>query len=164
MDLAAELAAGGAPSGTVVVAEEQTAGRGRLDHRWHAPAGTSLLMTVILRPSIDVARDPEFSLRIAEVLAEVIERETGTRPDIKPPNDLLIDGRKVSGILAQTSIRGETLDYLLLGVGLNVNVPVEELPLPTATSLLAETGKLWSRCTLLRAFLSGLGTIPGLRD
>lgn len=164
MDLAAELASSGAPSGTVVVAEEQTQGRGTRDHVWVAPPGSSLLMTALLRPSIDVARDPEVSLRIAEVLARVIERETGVRPMIKPPNDLLIDGKKVSGILAQTSIRGETLDYLLLGIGLNVNIPVEDLPLPTATSLLAITGKLWDRTSLLMALLAELETIPGLCD
>jgi|SRR5579875_4092028 len=164
MDLAAELAAGGAPPGIVVVAEEQSAGRGRLDHSWQAPAGTSLLTTMILRPDIGIARDPDFSLRIAEVLKRVIEKETGVRATIKPPNDLMIDGKKVSGILAQTSIRGEMLDYLLIGVGLNVNIPPEALPLPTATSLFVVTGKLWDRDKLLRAFLRELESIPGLCD
>src|SRR5690606_31325393 len=88
----------------------------------------------------------------------------GVRPAIKDPNDLLLDGRKLAGILCQTSIRGELLEYLLVGIGLNVNIPVEDLPLESATSLLVATGRTHDRDALLLAILARLATVPGLLD
>ncbi len=158
MDIAAELAANGAPAGTVVIADEQTQGKGREGRRWLAPPGTSLLFTVIARPPFAVVQDPYLSVRVAEHVRAAIARTCGLLPAIKEPNDLLIDGRKLGGILLQSRIRGETVDYLLIGIGINVNIPPEQLPLPTATSLLVALGHPVDRETLLAAILDQLGT------
>jgi len=157
MDIAAELAAQGAPAGTVVLAEEQTEGRGREGRRWFAPPGTSLLFTVIARPPFAVVQDERLSVRVAEHVAAAIRRTCGLQPTIKEPNDLLVGGRKLVGILLQSRVRSETLEYLLIGIGINVNVPAEQLPLPTATSLLVELGHPVDREALLRAVLDELG-------
>ncbi len=157
MDIAAELAARGAPAGTVVVADEQTAGRGREGRRWLAPAGTSLLFTIIARPPFAVVQDERLSVRVAEHVAAAIERHCGIRPVIKEPNDLLVGGRKLVGILLQSRVRRDALEYLLIGIGINVNIPAEQLPLPTATSLLVELGRPVDREALLAAVLEELG-------
>lgn len=164
MDVAAALAAEGAPAGTVVVAEEQTAGRGRMGRVWLAPRGTSLLFTALFRPPLAVAQSPTLLRDIGERVAEAVAEVAGVTPSIKEPNDLLIDGRKLAGILVQTSIRGDHLDYLLVGIGVNVNVPAELLPLPTATSLLVATGREHDRDVLLAAILRHLEQVPGLVD
>jgi BirA family biotin operon repressor/biotin-[acetyl-CoA-carboxylase] ligase len=162
MDVAAARIAAGAPIGLVVWAEEQTAGRGQFGRPWHAEAGRNLLVTLVLRPSLAAVRDPRLSRAIAERVASAIERVCGFQPDIKDPNDLLARGRKLCGILCQTSLRGETVDYLLVGIGLNVNLPEERLPLPTATSLLVETGREVDRDTLLGTILEELEGVPEL--
>lgn len=162
MEVAADLALQGAPAGTVVVADEQTAGRGRLGRAWLAPPGVCLLMTILLRPPLEVARMGDLSRRIAERVAEAVFDVTSVEPRIKEPNDLLIDGKKLAGILVQTSIRGNQLDYLLVGIGLNVNVSPDQLPLPSATSLLAVTGRYYDRQVLLDAVLGRLAADPVL--
>ncbi|MDW8060777.1 MAG: biotin--[acetyl-CoA-carboxylase] ligase [Thermomicrobium sp.] len=157
MDIAAELAAAGAPAGTVVLAEEQTAGRGREGRRWLAPPGTSLLFTLVARPPFAAVQDERLSVRVAEHVAHAIARTCGLEPAIKEPNDLLVGGRKLVGILLQSRVRGEVLDYLLIGIGINVNIPADRLPLPTATSLLVELGRPVDREALLAAVLDELG-------
>jgi len=97
-----------APEGAVVVAGEQTAGRGRLGRRWLAPAGTSLLCSVQLRPRVDSRRLPELTRVAARACGEAIEAVTGLAPEIKQPNDLLVGGRKVAGVLAEASLLVET--------------------------------------------------------
>jgi len=144
-----------APEGAVAVAGEQTAGRGRLGRRWLAPAGTSLLCSVQLRPEVSPERFPELTGVAARACAEAIAAMTGIQPEVKFPNDLLVGGRKVAGILAEAR-EGR----VVLGVGVNVNV--EEIDLPTevdrpATSLLAETGRTISRAGLLVELLERLG-------
>ncbi len=162
MDLAAERAAAGEPAGLVVVAEEQTQGRGRHGRRWEAPHGTSLLFTVLCRPPLALVQDERLSVRVAERVADGIARLTGLRATIKEPNDLLVNGRKLAGILLQSRIEGQRLDHLLIGIGINVNVPPEQLPLPTATSILAETGRPVDRRALLLAVLEELSQIENL--
>ncbi|MBO9405790.1 MAG: biotin--[acetyl-CoA-carboxylase] ligase [Thermomicrobium sp.] len=156
MDIAADLAAQGAPAGTVVLAEEQTEGRGREGRRWLAPPGTSLLFTVIARPPFAVVQDERLAVRVAEHVAAAIAATCGLRPSIKEPNDLLVNGRKLVGILLQSRVRAEVLEYLLLGIGINVNIPADCLPLPTATSLLVELGHPVDRDRLLAAVLDQL--------
>jgi BirA family biotin operon repressor/biotin-[acetyl-CoA-carboxylase] ligase len=141
------LLAPDAPEGAVVVADEQTAGRGRLGRRWLAPAGTSLLCSVQLRPQVDPQRLPELTGVAAQAAATAIETVTGLATEIKEPNDLLIGGRKVAGVLAEARE-----DRVVLGVGINVNVPETDLPVDVdlpATSLLAETGHAIGRAELL---------------
>jgi BirA family transcriptional regulator, biotin operon repressor / biotin---[acetyl-CoA-carboxylase] ligase len=145
------LLAPDAPEGAVVVADEQTAGRGRLGRRWLAPAGTSLLCSVQLRPQIDPQRLPELTGLAAQAAAEAIEEVTGLATEIKEPNDLLIGGRKVAGVLAEARE-----DRVVLGVGINVNIPAGELPTGVATSLLVETGRELDRSDLLVELLERL--------
>src|ERR671921_2693601 len=104
------------PEGAVALAEEQSEGRGRLGRSWEAPAGTSLLFSVLLRPAVESSRLPELSLVAGGAVAEAIAEMTGIQPAIKFPNDVLIGGRKGAGILAESS-EGR----VVLGVGINVN-------------------------------------------
>ena len=141
--------------GAVAVAEEQTEGRGRLGRSWEAPAGTSVLVSVLLLPTIEAARLPELSLVAGGAVAEAIGEVTGIEPAIKFPNDVLIDGRKVAGILAESS-KGR----VVLGIGVNVNQTAEQLPAQTETpptSLRIETGHEVARAPLLAAILERLG-------
>jgi len=137
--------------GAVAVAEEQTEGRGRLGRSWEAPAGTSVLVSVLLLPAVPAARLPELSLVAGRAVAEAIEDVTGIEPTIKFPNDVLIADRKVAGILAESS-EGR----VVLGIGVNVNQMREQLP-PAArmepTSLRVELGEPVSRAQLLAAIL-----------
>jgi BirA family transcriptional regulator, biotin operon repressor / biotin---[acetyl-CoA-carboxylase] ligase len=140
-----------APEGAVVAAEEQTAGRGRLGRRWFAPAGTSLLCSLQLRPASPTERLPELTGFAARACAEAIAGVTGLEPELKFPNDVLVGGRKVAGILAEAR-EGR----VVLGIGINVNVPASELPADVAhpaTSLLAETGRELDRAELLAELL-----------
>ena len=139
------------PEGAVAVAEEQTEGRGRLGRTWHAPAGSSVLVSVLLRPALAAPRLPELSLIAGGAVAEAIAEVTGVDPAIKFPNDVLLDGRKVAGILAESS-NGR----VVLGVGVNVNQTHGELPTDTQTeptSLRIQTGEVVDRAALLAAIL-----------
>jgi BirA family transcriptional regulator, biotin operon repressor / biotin---[acetyl-CoA-carboxylase] ligase len=143
-----------ATEGAVVVADEQTQGRGRLGRRWEAPPGTSILCSVQLRPQAKPARYPELTLLAAEAVIAAIATVTGLAPTLKEPNDVLLGGRKVAGVL------GEATDgRVVLGIGINVNLRPEQLPedvrLP-ATSLLIATGTRVDRVELLAELLSEL--------
>jgi BirA family transcriptional regulator, biotin operon repressor / biotin---[acetyl-CoA-carboxylase] ligase len=143
-----------AAEGTLVVANVQTAGRGRLGRRWLAPAGTSLLCSLQLRPSVPDKRLPELTSVAARACAEAIATVTGLEPELKFPNDLLLGARKVAGILAEAR-EGR----VVLGIGINVNVPEAELPRELdrpATSLLAESGREVDRTELLVELLERL--------
>jgi BirA family biotin operon repressor/biotin-[acetyl-CoA-carboxylase] ligase len=140
-----------APEGTLVAAGEQTAGRGRLGRRWLAPAGTSLLCSVQLRPDVPGERLPELTSVAAGACAEAIEALTGLVPVLKYPNDVLLSGRKVAGVLAEARD-----GRVVLGLGVNVNVPETALPQEVdrpATSLLVETGRELDRAELLAELL-----------
>jgi BirA family biotin operon repressor/biotin-[acetyl-CoA-carboxylase] ligase len=137
--------------GTIAVAEEQSEGRGRLGRSWHAPPRTSVLVSVLLRPSVDPARLPELSLIAGGAVAEAIAEVTGIDPEIKFPNDVLIAGRKVAGILAEASD-----GRVVLGIGINANQTEEQLPAETQlppTSLRVETGGVVDRAQLLATTL-----------
>lgn len=140
-----------APEGAVVATDEQTAGRGRLGRSWFAAPGTSLLFSVNLRPAVETARLPELSIVAGVAAAEAIRRVTSLTPEIKLPNDLLLDGLKLAGILAEAR-EGR----VVLGIGINVNVAPEDLPAEVdtePTSLLAELGTPVDRAQLLAAIL-----------
>jgi len=137
--------------GAVAVAEEQTEGRGRLGRTWKAPAGTSVLVSVLLLPAVAASRLPELSLVAGNAVAEAILEVTGIEPKIKFPNDVLIGGRKVAGILAESS-EGR----VVLGIGVNANQTLEQLPAKAQTeptSLRLELGEPVSRLQLLAAIL-----------
>jgi BirA family biotin operon repressor/biotin-[acetyl-CoA-carboxylase] ligase len=143
-----------APEGALVAAGEQTAGRGRLGRRWLAPAGTSLLCSLQLRPAIASERLPELTGVASLACAEAIAALTGVEPRLKFPNDVLVGDRKLAGILAEAR-EGR----VVLGIGVNVNVPAEELPQEVdrpATSVLVETGRELDRAELLAELLERL--------
>lgn len=156
-DEAKRLAAEGAPEGTLVIAEEQTAGRGRLGRRWLAPAGTALLFSLVLRPPLPPDRAAQVTMAVALGAAEAIEAETGLPVQLKWPNDLLIRGRKAGGLLTETSVVGDRLEWVVVGLGLNVNLdftaPGLEALAGQATSLSLELGLPVDRVRLLQALL-----------
>jgi BirA family biotin operon repressor/biotin-[acetyl-CoA-carboxylase] ligase len=137
--------------GAIAVADEQSEGRGRLGRAWKAPAGTSVLVSVLLRPAVQAQRLPELSVVAGGAVAQAIADVTGLEPAIKFPNDVLIGGRKVAGILAESS-EGR----VVLGIGVNANQTLEQLPADSnidPTSLRLELGKPVSRVRLLAAIL-----------
>jgi len=149
-DDAFKLGIAGAPEGTVVVADAQTKGRGRLQRSWHSPAGSNIYTTVILRPQMDAARTPQISILAGVAVAEVLESYCPGRVKVKWPNDILIDGKKVCGILSQAKAEVNKVDFIILGIGINVNInqfPDEISNI--ATSLAMETGKIVSRQQLI---------------
>lgn len=147
-DLAA-LAADGAPHGTALLADRQTAGRGRMGRTWEAPEGAAVLLSVLLRPDVAPARVPLISLAAAVATADAC----GPSYRIKWPNDVLApDGRKVAGILAEMEVRGGRVRHVIVGVGINVGAAP---PLQTATSL-AEWGAPPHRAELAARLVRGV--------
>ncbi len=137
--------------GTLVATDLQTHGRGRLGRTWEAPSGRALLFSVLLRPRPPMALWPELSLVAGGAVATALRGETGAAATLSHPNDVLVEGRKVAGILAEA-----TVGRVVLGVGVNVNQTAAELPGETAkppTSLRVETGREWPRAPLLAAIL-----------
>jgi BirA family biotin operon repressor/biotin-[acetyl-CoA-carboxylase] ligase len=143
----------GAPEGAVAAADEQTEGRGRLGRTWQAPSGTSLLFSIVLIPPVPPGRLAELSVVAGEAVAEAIAAETGLHAAIKHPNDVLVAGRKVAGILAEAA-EGR----VVLGVGVNVSQTEDQLPedvVTLATSLSLE-GAAVNRAELLATVLERL--------
>ena len=143
-DAARELATCGAYQGTVVIAERQSAGRGRLGRTWHSPSGVNLYATIILRPPIPLADVPCLSLVAGVAAAEALEREAPGIVALKWPNDVWLRGRKAGGIIAEavTDAR-DNLDCVLLGIGININLAAEDIPPELrgkATSMRIATG------------------------
>lgn len=141
------LAAKGAPHGTIVAAESQTRGRGRLGRRFESPKGAGLYMSVIVRPSFDIAFAPLITSAAAVAAAESVEKLCGEYTAVKWVNDLYMNGRKICGILTESAIDSKgRLDYAVIGIGINVGRT--EFPpelRDTATSVEAETGKIIDR-------------------
>jgi BirA family transcriptional regulator, biotin operon repressor / biotin---[acetyl-CoA-carboxylase] ligase len=141
----------GGAEGTTVAADLQTHGRGRLGRRWEAPAGQALLFSVLLRPTPPMVLWPELSLVAGDAVAAALRAETSVAAELSHPNDVLVEGRKLAGILPEASS-----GKVVLGIGLNVDQTVEELPAETPkppTSLRIETGRDWPRAPLLAAIL-----------
>jgi BirA family transcriptional regulator, biotin operon repressor / biotin---[acetyl-CoA-carboxylase] ligase len=154
MDELAALAAAGAAEGTAVLAEAQTAGRGRAGRHWQSPPGTAILLSVLLRPTVPPTRLGVLPLVVGLAVAEAVEAEAGLSPWLKWPNDVLLDGRKLAGILAAARTEG-TETRVILGIGLNVNARRDQLP-PEAASLKVELGREQDREPLLAALLDRL--------
>ena len=162
MDEAARLAGDGEPEGTVVLAEEQTAGRGRAGRRWQAPAGSAVLCSVLLRPRVAPARLAVLPLIAGVAVAEAVEAVSGLPCRLKWPNDVwLADrdgdaiGRKVAGLLVTARTGPVGLDHAVVGIGINVNAVPDDLP-PGATSLGAEAGRPFDRDHVLNRLLERL--------
>jgi BirA family biotin operon repressor/biotin-[acetyl-CoA-carboxylase] ligase len=156
-DLAKELARAGAVEGTLVLADEQTAGKGRLGRVWTTPKGGALAMSLILRPDLPPHLAPRLTLVAAVAVAHALHEVTGVAVGIKWPNDLQVEGRKLCGILTEMEAEMERVAFVVLGIGLNVNLPLDAMDEEvrrSATSLLAVTGACVSRAPLVRAILT----------
>lgn len=154
---AIDLAEAGAPEGTVVVAEEQTKGRGRLGRSWHSPAGLGIWSSIILRPPVPPERATGLSLLAALAFARATEAELGLETQLKWPNDGLIAGRKVCGILIELSAEVDRVHYAVCGTGINVNHTVKVFPAAlrkTASSLAIAAGRPVDRLAYYRRFLA----------
>ena len=149
MDLSHRLAASGEPEGSVVITELQNKGRGRMGRVWASPRGTGLYFSILFRPKLPVSRVPHLTLVAAVAVADAIGITTGLRPDLKWPNDLLIDGKKICGILTELNAEINRVNYVVLGVGINVNTPKSALP-AHATSLKEQAGEKIDRLALAR--------------
>lgn len=157
-DLLKDQARAGAAEGLVFVADEQVAGRGRRGRSWTAPAGTSLLVSMLLRPTWLPPQDAFLLTMLAAVAAAEALETTGPRIDLKWPNDLQIGGRKLGGILVETEISEDRLAWAVIGCGINVNWRPAVIPeiAGTATSLSEQLGYQISRRQLLHALLTTL--------
>ncbi|MCL6615511.1 MAG: biotin--[acetyl-CoA-carboxylase] ligase, partial [Firmicutes bacterium] len=170
-DEAKRLAAAGWPEGTLVVAEEQTAGKGRLGRGWLSPPG-GLWFSLILRPELSLAELGPLTILAAVALRRAILAETGFGPLVKWPNDLVANGKKLAGILAEAGGELGRVEAVILGIGLNVNQDEGDFPPPLrphATSLRLLLGRPVARVPLLRTFLAHfeelyLGEREGRRD
>jgi len=162
---ALEAAEEGAPHGTVVCADAQTRGRGRMGRRWHSPPGLNLYASLLLRPPVSPAAAASLALVAGVALARAVEREAGLEAGLKWPNDLLIGGRKAAGILAEMSSDPDGVRYVVIGVGLNVNARRSAFPpdlRARATSLRIEAGRSFRRAPLLAAFLDAFAACYGV--
>ncbi len=160
-DEARRLARQGAPEGTLVVADYQTAGRGRLDRQWWSPSGSNLLLSLVLRPAFLAPHQAQrlvmaCSLAVCDALADV----TGLAAAVKWPNDVLVAAHKVCGLLAEVGLAGTALDYAVVGLGINVNADFKADDAPAcmtpATSLKTVLGREVSRLNLLGGVLGNM--------
>lgn len=153
--LAKKLANEGVAEGTVVVAEEQSTGKGRLQRGWYSPPYKGMWLSMILRPEFLPQEAPKMTLLIAVAIAKILNRR-GIPAGIKWPNDILLDGKKIVGILTELSAEMERIHYVVVGTGLNINITEDEMPKEireVATSLYAFTGKKWNRAEIIADFL-----------
>lgn len=150
------LADQGAPEGTLIIAEGQTGGKGRRGRSWFSPAGKGIYASLILRPTLPPNEAPRLTLLTAVAAAEALLALAPVPVRIKWPNDITVNGKKLAGILTQASTEIDVLDYVVVGLGVNVNIAEEEFPddlRDSATSLLIETGATHPRIGMLRLYL-----------
>jgi BirA family biotin operon repressor/biotin-[acetyl-CoA-carboxylase] ligase len=158
-DVARELAASGTPEGLCVIAREQTAGRGRQGRSWSSPSGEGLYLSLVLRPEIRVADSAVITLAAAVAVAETLALDFEVSADIKWPNDVLSSGRKICGILVESAIENNRLQYAIMGIG--VNVAQRSFPgeiRERATSLFLETGRPVAPDDFLKPLLARIET------
>ncbi len=163
-DYLKQLARQGAAEGTVVLAEQQTAGRGRLGRSFQSPAQEGIYLSVLLRPVIRAEKAINFTAVAATAVCDAVEQVVGTRPGIKWINDLLMGGKKICGILTElgADCRTGMVDYLVLGIGLNVNESMESFApelRDIAGSIAMATGQPWDRTALAAAMLNALDAV-----
>ena len=151
---AKELAEQGYPSGTLVVADQQIAGRGRRGRSWESPSGTGIFMTLMLKPDINPNSASMLTLVAALATAKAIAEITGADARIKWPNDIVINGKKICGILTEMSAQFDYINHIVIGIGINVhNEDFPEEIKKTASSLLIECKKRFHRAELIAGFL-----------
>jgi BirA family biotin operon repressor/biotin-[acetyl-CoA-carboxylase] ligase len=158
-DVIEKLARDGMKEGVVVFAESQSKGRGRLGRKWISPERKGLWFSILLRPDLRPQETTQLTVASATALRRAIQAETGLKAEIKWPNDILIGGRKVAGILTELSAELDRVKHVILGIGVDVNLGAGEFPpelKKTATSLKIETGRMISRAELAVAILHEL--------
>lgn len=154
---ARDLARGGADEGTVVIAEQQTAGRGRMGRQWHSPPRANLYCTVILRPPLAPAAVPCLALVAGLAVADAVRRVTDLAPALKWPNDVLLDGRKVAGILTELEAEIERVHFVIAGIGVNLNADAFPPDLAArATSVRLASGRPVDRAAFTAGLLAAL--------
>ncbi len=154
--IAQTLAAEGAQEGTIVVADKQTNGRGRMARSWYSPSGTGIWMSMIIRPNIPINNTPQLTLLTAVAIVQAIEEETTLKPDIKWPNDILVNGKKLVGILTELQAEADQVHSVIIGTGINVNQLEDHFPeelRSIATSIYIESGELCERSKLIQSIL-----------
>jgi BirA family transcriptional regulator, biotin operon repressor / biotin---[acetyl-CoA-carboxylase] ligase len=152
--VALELGHAGEPEGAVVLAEEQTAGRGRAGHTWHSERATGIYATLLLRPQLAPVQAPLLTMMAGLSAHAAVQRVAGLSVDLKWPNDLLVRGKKIGGILTEMHAEPSLVRFVIVGIGINVNQ--EKFPTDlaeTSTSLRMETGRAQSRLEVLVQFL-----------
>jgi BirA family biotin operon repressor/biotin-[acetyl-CoA-carboxylase] ligase len=154
-DEAAAWARAGAPHGALVVAEAQSAGRGRLRRAWHSPPGENLYFSTVLRPAIAPQLAPPLTLLAAVALAEAVAAH-GATPALKWPNDLLLDGKKAAGILTEMATAAGAIQHVIVGIGVNINARTFPPELPAATSLALALGRTVDRTRFAAALCDHL--------
>ena len=152
IDIAREEARQGAAEGTVIIADEQTGGKGRLKRAWLTPEG-NIALSIVLYPGLSCL--PSLIMLASLAVVHSIEAVTGLKSQIKWPNDVLINGKKVCGILIESDVQGNTVNYAVIGIGINVNLRIADFPeiQPIATSLSDELGREVSRLSIIRHLL-----------
>ncbi|WP_096434899.1 biotin--[acetyl-CoA-carboxylase] ligase [Alteribacter populi] len=154
-ETAHQLASNGAGEGTLVLADEQTKGKGRLGREWHSPPKTGIWMSMILRPDIEVKRAPQLTLLTAIAVVRGIKKSLNLDPEIKWPNDILFNGKKAAGILTEMQAEPDHIHAIIVGIGLNVNQDAFPMPLDEiATSLKIEKGTIVNRADVLTAIIN----------
>jgi len=152
-----ELAAGNAPEGTVIIAEEQKAGRGRSGNSWYSPPGVGLYFSLLLRPKTNPIKLQGLTLALGCSAAKTLETAAGVPVEIKWPNDLYCKGRKLGGMLSESDLKSGLVETVVIGMGLNLNNQMLPLELcETATSLELESGRHIFREDLLISLLTNL--------
>ena len=158
------LAEQGADEGTVVLADAQSNGKGRMGRVWSSPAGVNLYCSVVLRPVVMPYEAPQLTFLSAVAVARAIEQFSGLRPEIKWPNDVLINGSKVAGLLNEMSAETDGVNFVILGIGVNLNMTAEQFPddlRHPATSLLVEAGRPFGRAGFVAVMLNELDRLYG---
>jgi BirA family biotin operon repressor/biotin-[acetyl-CoA-carboxylase] ligase len=152
--VAMELGHAGEPEGAVILAEEQTAGRGRAGRIWHSERGTGLYITLLLRPRLSPVQAPLLTMLAGISAHAAIQAQTGLAPELKWPNDLLLNEKKIGGILTEMHAEPNHIQFVIVGIGINVNQEKFPTELSSiATSLRKETGRVWPRLELLARLL-----------
>jgi BirA family biotin operon repressor/biotin-[acetyl-CoA-carboxylase] ligase len=161
---ARRLAEQGARDGELVIADSQTEGRGRLGRHWVSPPNVNLYLSFVLRPKLPPARAPQITLMAAVALAETLKFFLPVPPSIKWPNDIIVDGKKLAGILTEVTCGTDSVEFVILGIGVNVNYPVALMPeeiRECATSVLIECQNKVSREDLLQRLIQDLDRCYG---
>jgi BirA family biotin operon repressor/biotin-[acetyl-CoA-carboxylase] ligase len=147
------LAEQGAPEGSVVLADSQTAGRGRMGRRWSSPCGVNVYTSIILRPALALSEATQLTFLAAVAVARALEKSCAVRVQVKWPNDILLNGKKIAGLLNELSAETEGIHHVVLGIGVNLNMERAQFPVDLrypATSILLESGRRVDRNHFVR--------------